>query len=88
MRESEVTHRKAVGRPAIRAAHQSAHLVETKSDVAAAADEAQAMNIRPAKDAPAVRGAADATEKSDLLVVPNRGDGATRSLGGLANTHA
>lgn len=88
MRERKVTHRKTIGRLAIRTTDQSAHLVEAESDVAATTNEAQAMNIWPAIDPPTVRAAIDATQKPDLLVVSNGSDRAARSLGGSANTHA
>lgn len=88
MREGKVAHRKTIGRLTIRATDQSAHLVEAEPDVAATTNEAEAMNIRPAIDPPAIRGAIDATQKPDLLIVSNGSDRAARSLGGLANTHA
>lgn len=88
MREGKITHRKTIGRLAIRTPDQSAHLVEAESDVAATTNEAQAMDIWPAIDPPAVRGAIDATQKPEPLVVSNGSDRAAGSLGGLANTHA
>ena len=80
MCEREIAHRKAVRRFTILPTDQGADLVKAKAKIAATADEAQAMNIGPAIDAPAIGSAADVVQEPNLFIVANGGNSATGSL--------